>query len=374
MNEKDILSRIPFVHPDPMTFFTCVPKCLRLAIYGAGKAGEIFHSFVKKNRPDLEVRCYISSFESGQKASLPVILPHDKEALEDIDLIVVCSYKHDEIIGVLKYLGISKYILFFSSPKYSLDYINEHKRKFSDAKKILFDSDDKVLFDLLLRYSTDRNVCLQEPQGIQEALYARNFKKHYTDFINFDAIETVFDCGSHTGDTAEIFLNTFSNIKKVHSFDISFTKEKIISHRPSLKNDSRFEFHPVGLSDRNEVCYLCPDGDDGGGNRLSSDSVYNQPVQCTSLDIFVESNGIDRVDYIKMDIEGAETKALLGCRNTISRFRPQLSICSYHGLDDFWRIPLTMKRLCKNYIFRVGHYSPSLVETVIYGIPREIYS
>ena len=52
------------------------------------------------------------------------------------------------------------------------------------------------------------------------------------------------------------------------------------------------------------------------------------------LDDIVDNLQLDRVDFIKMDIEGAERQALEGARRTIQRFHPRMAICTYHMIDD----------------------------------------
>lgn len=65
--------------------------------------------------------------------------------------------------------------------------------------------------------------------------------------------------------------------------------------------------------------------------------IENVPV--LPLDDIVEELGLDRVDWIKMDIEGAEQRALKGAARTLARFKPNLAICTYHGVDDADAIP-----------------------------------
>lgn len=54
------------------------------------------------------------------------------------------------------------------------------------------------------------------------------------------------------------------------------------------------------------------------------------PVPVTTLDQFAEDEGLTRLDFIKVDIEGAEEEAIRGARRTIERFKPKWSISSYH--------------------------------------------
>jgi hypothetical protein len=48
---------------------------------------------------------------------------------------------------------------------------------------------------------------------------------------------------------------------------------------------------------------------------------------------------LDRVDFLKADIEGAERHALTGAADTIRRFVPKMAICTYHNAEDVRIIP-----------------------------------
>lgn len=52
------------------------------------------------------------------------------------------------------------------------------------------------------------------------------------------------------------------------------------------------------------------------------------------MDAFVEKQGLERVDFIKADIEGYERKLLMGAQETLKRFAPKLALCTYHLPDD----------------------------------------
>ena len=57
-------------------------------------------------------------------------------------------------------------------------------------------------------------------------------------------------------------------------------------------------------------------------------------VRVTTLDKFVEKEKLERIDFIKCDIEGFERFFLEGARESIKRFHPKISMCTYHNLDD----------------------------------------
>jgi FkbM family methyltransferase len=72
-------------------------------------------------------------------------------------------------------------------------------------------------------------------------------------------------------------------------------------------------------------------------------------MPATTIDETVEALGLDRVDFIKMDIEGAEREALLGASRTIALFKPALVVCAYHRPDDAQAIPAAVGEIRKDY-------------------------
>ena len=72
-----------------------------------------------------------------------------------------------------------------------------------------------------------------------------------------------------------------------------------------------------------------------------------------TIDDYVSENGIVRVDFIKADIEGAERDMLRGVVKILQRFKPKLSICTYHLKDD----PEVLESIVKNAVpeYKVHH-------------------
>lgn len=98
---------------------------------------------------------------------------------------------------------------------------------------------------------------------------------------------------------------------------------------------------------------------DTSANQLRQNGSREGRVEIVPLDEDLE----DTVTFLKMDIEGAEQGALLGCERIIRTQRPKLAICTYHGYEDIWKIPVMIDGMNPDYRFYMRHYGGNLVPT-----------
>ncbi len=57
----------------------------------------------------------------------------------------------------------------------------------------------------------------------------------------------------------------------------------------------------------------------------------SESVLVTTLDDLCAWEGLDRIDYVKMDVVGAEGEVLAGCSRTLERFRPIVQVAIHTG-------------------------------------------
>ncbi len=69
-----------------------------------------------------------------------------------------------------------------------------------------------------------------------------------------------------------------------------------------------------------------------------------------------------------MDIEGAESEAILGATNTIKRCKPRLLICGYHLKNDCIKLIKQVLSINSDYKIYIRHYNFNTYETVIYFV------
>ena len=78
--------------------------------------------------------------------------------------------------------------------------------------------------------------------------------------------------------------------------------------------------------------------------------------------------GEEEVSLIKLDVEGAELKALQGAARTIRTFRPRLAISVYHKPEDIIEILEYILSLHDDYRLYIRHYQMSSCETIVYAL------
>ena len=84
------------------------------------------------------------------------------------------------------------------------------------------------------------------------------------------------------------------------------------------------------LWDKNELIDFYEAGTVGSSAVWMPDTEHCVKKQAVTIDDWVKNNGIQKLDFIKMDIEGAEIEALDGCVETIKTLKPNFAIASYH--------------------------------------------
>ena len=90
------------------------------------------------------------------------------------------------------------------------------------------------------------------------------------------------------------------------------------------------------------------------------------------LDTYVARKNLPRVDYIKLDIEGAELDMLHGAAQTIKRCKPKMAVSAYHNPEDLWMLAPYIKSLRPDYEFEFRHYRIDCTDYVLDDEQRAI--
>jgi len=87
-------------------------------------------------------------------------------------------------------------------------------------------------------------------------------------------------------------------------------------------------------------------------------------VPVDTIDNIVAEFKLHKLNFIKMDIEGAEIKAIIGAKDTLARQAVQLAIASYHIVDNE-QTYLKLEQILKQYGYIV--VTECISETITYA-------
>lgn len=157
--------------------------------------------------------------------------------------------------------------------------------------------------------------------------------------------DVVLDCGGHLG--------TFTRyaLKRGADKSVIFEPDPLNANfiRKSFADDikgNKVHLVEAALTDQSgEVCF--EPAESAGG--LVTDKPTAASITVKSVTIDEIARELPRVDFIKMDIEGAERVALLGAKASIARWRPRMALCTYHLADDTRVIPERVLAICPAY-------------------------
>lgn len=177
--------------------------------------------------------------------------------------------------------------------------------------------------------------------------------------------DVVFDCGTFTGNTSLYFSQKVGAEGHVYGFEASpATFARYAENMRELANVTPVH---AAVYDECGTILLAGDGDSGANVRFP----FGVRVPSLTLDAFAREKGIARVDFIKMDVEGAEKNALEGAREIIRAHLPKMALSAYHKEDDLILLPELIDDIAPGrYEFRLRHYSNFICETVMFCIPR----
>ncbi len=179
------------------------------------------------------------------------------------------------------------------------------------------------------------------------------------------ADNVVFDCGACIGDVSVLMAGFVGGGGEVHLFDPVPLHTRYCALQASLNSALSHVFH------FNTLAIAAGTGEITGSRRdaasISPAGIAVDGYATTSLDDYVSSRRLSRVDFIKMDIEGAEMAALAGASGVLSAFAPKLAISAYHKPEHLWEIPARIKSQDPRYRIFFGHHAPVPWESVYYA-------
>ncbi|MGM9637172.1 MAG: FkbM family methyltransferase [Eubacteriales bacterium] len=215
-------------------------------------------------------------------------------------------------------------------------YYNAHKNELEEVRELLADDESKRVFDHVVDYRLSGSIRpLRDSFSDESSIWKEILRPERYRFCA--------DLGAYTGDSIKTLLSHASHVEGIEAWEPDLRSYKKLC--AYLESEGLVFVHPHHAGAWNADTTLTFSSE---GNRNSS--VYGVKRSVETEMLRVDSVYADReLDFLKMDVEGAEREAIEGAEQTIRRCRPDLQISLYHRSGDLFELPLTVHRLCPDY-------------------------
>lgn len=169
--------------------------------------------------------------------------------------------------------------------------------------------------------------------------------------------DIVLDCGANVGVFTRLALN--DGAAKVIA--IEPMPENIESLRRTFAKEieeGRVVVYGKGVWDKDDFLEMLIDPTNSAADSFvihqKGSKAFEVKLPLTTIDKLVAELNLPKVDFIKMDIEGAEVNALKGAKETIAKYRPRMSLSTYHVPTDPVQVPATVAAAKPGYQIECG--------------------
>ncbi|MFN8386732.1 MAG: FkbM family methyltransferase [Anaerolineales bacterium] len=184
--------------------------------------------------------------------------------------------------------------------------------------------------------------------------------------FRIEANHTVVDIGAHIGGFS-IRAAQLAHRGCVHAYEASSQNYAMLEKNRQLNNANNLQIHNQAVSSqRGEMRFFLPGSNGALGSLLQESDSPMEIVQATTLAHILEENNIRQIDYLKLDVEGAEYDILFNCsKETLTKI--QRIVMEYHEFVDDSRNHRDLVRLLESHGFRVAVEGGIFPQKILFG-------
>ena len=262
--------------------------------------------------------------------SFVIVLSFASNKADVVNMLLDIDEKYDMYIPDMPIANTDEY--------FDREFYNSHYTELCEAMSILRDEKSKKLFSDVVNYKlTGKMKYLMSSVSSKDEMYS---------LLPCDDMRCAVDAGAYNGDTAREAKHYFKKLKKIYCIEPDNRNFKKLAKYSEAETE--IEVRPIHAA----AWSKCAVGAFwGSGNRNSTiEATPSFEHKTAEVDfVTVDSIAHEKIDYVKYDVEGAESEALLGSHETIVRDTPALLISLYHRSRDIFEIILKIKASYPDY-------------------------
>lgn len=214
--------------------------------------------------------------------------------------------------------------LFFRLPGASKHFFGVYKRFIENSKNVR--NKTKIISVKGVRLE------LHLDDWIQAHMYFLNhYEQEETDLVLQKLPEggIFIDIGANVGFYSLFAAKKVGKSGKVLSFEPFPLNVQRLKRNITLNNFSQIKVVPMAIGNNSgklDLYYSEHDQNLGTVSGFGNTTSHSVTVDLIRLDDYIEKHTPERIDVIKIDIEGAEYDALLGMKQTLAKFKPAILI------------------------------------------------
>jgi len=215
--------------------------------------------------------------------------------------------------------------LLFKIPFFEKRFFGFHKRIFAPFK--LFKGVTQTI-----KFKNKIFLELQVNDWIQENIFFLDkYEESELKFIkkSINKGDVFIDIGANIGIHSLFASNLVGEKGKVISFEPFSINYNSLIKNISLNNSRNIVLEKLAISAKESlvnIFYNCKDYNFGMASSYLTNYTNSEKVKSTTLDLYLKNKSFDRIDFIKLDIEGGEYPALLGMENILKKYHPILLV------------------------------------------------
>lgn len=239
---------------------------------------------------------------------------------------------------------------YWLDPTYDYDANAAH---FARARALLADDTSRALFDSILAYRRSGRIADCPPASLDD---------EYTpcDLPRYSEPLRLVDCGAFTGVAIQKFLTAGYAIDSAIAFEPDPASFATLAAR-NFPIARRLNL-PLGTWSSTTQLRFASDASMASHLDTSGDTV----IQCVAIDDLLRG---ERVNVVKLDVEGAEIETLKGMQRLVRKQRPALLVSAYHTPSHLHEIATLIDDWKLDYRFHLRVHEQNTFGIVLYALP-----